>query len=118
MCASPNKTLKVLAQVLDDAIEYGYIETNPARGRKRRLKAAKPRRTWLEVDEVRALLEAAGDSRALLATMILGGLRVGELCSLRWRAIDLARGRLTVEDSKTDEVRAASSTSPPCCSRS
>jgi integrase len=99
---SINKTLKVLAQVLDDAIEYGHIETNPARGRKRRLKAAKPRRTWLEVDEVRALLEAAGDSRALLATMVLGGLRVGELSSLRWRAIDLARGRLTVEESKTD----------------
>jgi hypothetical protein len=38
--------------------ELGYTDTNPARGRKRRLKAAKPRRTWLEVDELRALLDA------------------------------------------------------------
>jgi len=99
---SINKTLKVLAQVLDDAVEYRLIETNPARGRRRRLKAAKPRRTWLELEDVNVLLEAADGSRALLATMCLAGLRVSELCSLRWRAVDLARGILTVEESKTD----------------
>jgi integrase len=99
---SINKTLKVLAQILDDAIEYGYIETNPARGRKRRLKASRPKRTWLEIDEVRALLEAAGKHRALLATMILGGLRISELLALRWRDVDLAGARLKVQDSKTD----------------
>jgi hypothetical protein len=54
------KCLKTLAQVLDDAVELGYVETNVARGKRRRLKAAKPKRTWLELVEVRALLEAAG----------------------------------------------------------
>jgi integrase len=48
----------------------------------------------------------------LLATMILGGLRVGELCALRWRAVDLARGRLSVEDSKTDAGRRVVDVSP------
>jgi integrase len=99
---SINKTLKVLAMVLDDALEFGYIAANPARGRKRRLKASKPRRTWLKLDEVSSLLDHAGRHRALLATLILAGLRVSELCALRWRAIDLARGILTVEESKTD----------------
>ena len=94
---SVNKTLKILGQILDDAIDDGYITTNPARGRKTRARASKPKRTWLELDEVRAVLDAAGAHRALLATMILGGLRVGELCALRWRAVDLARSRLTVE---------------------
>jgi integrase len=99
---SINKTLMVLAMVLDDAVEFGYLAANPARGRKRRLKAARPRRTWLELDEVRSVLDAAGNHRALLATLTLAGLRVGELCQLRWRAVDLARGTLTVEESKTE----------------
>lgn len=99
---SINRTLRVLAQVLDDAVEYGHIDVNPARGRKRRLKASRPRRVWLELDEVRSLLKAASRHRALIATLILAGLRVSELCELRWRAVDLAQGKLTVEESKTD----------------
>jgi len=71
---SINKCLKVLAQILDDAVEFGYLGSNPARGKRRRLKAMKPRRTWLEIHEVQALLDAAGDHQALLATMILSGL--------------------------------------------
>ncbi len=99
---SINKTIAVLARVLDQAAEYGWIESNPARGKRRRLKAEKPRRTWLELDEVRALLDAAGEHRPLLATMILAGLRVSEACGLRWRDVDLARGRLHVAEAKTD----------------
>jgi len=34
--------------------------------------------------------------------MTLAGLRVGEACALRWRDVDLARGRLHVAESKTD----------------
>lgn len=102
----------MLSQVCDDVVEYGYLTSNPARGRKRRLKAAKPRRTWLELDEVRAILDAAGEHRALLATMLLGGLRVGELCALRWRSVDLARGVLLVEDGKTDASRRTVDLSP------
>jgi integrase len=72
--ASINKLLKTLAQVLDDAVEFGYLDANPARGKRRRLKATKPRRTWLELHEVQAVLAAAGEHRALLATMIGTGL--------------------------------------------
>jgi integrase len=100
--ASINKCLKVLAQVLDDAVEIGYVDQNVARGKRRRLKAAKPRRTWLELEQVQALLAAAGRHRALIATMILAGLRVGELVALRWRDVDLAAGKLRVVDAKTD----------------
>ena len=100
--ASINKILKVLAQVLDDAVEFGYLESNVARGKRRRLKAGKPRRTWLELHEVQALLAAAKGHRALIATMILAGLRVGELTALRWRDLDLAAGKLRITDAKTD----------------
>jgi integrase len=104
-CISPNslnKTLKVLAQVLDAAVEYELLEMNPARGKRRRVKATRPRRTWLELDEVRALLDEAGDNRPLVAVMALAGLRVSEAIGLRWRDVDLARGQLRVRQSKTD----------------
>jgi integrase len=74
--------------------------------------AGKPRRTWLELDEVRSLIDAGGKHRALLATMILAGLRVSELIALRWRDVDLAIGRLHVTDSKTDAGRRTVDLSP------
>jgi integrase len=100
--SSINAVLKVLGQVLDEACELGYIETNVSRGKRRRLRASKPKRTWLELVEVRALLDAAEVHRALLATMILAGLRVSELCQLRWADVDLAAAKLRIVDSKTD----------------
>lgn len=98
-----NRTIAVLAQILDAAIDEGLVEmANPARGRHRRLKAGKPRRTWLELDELRSLLDAVGPHRPLLATIVFTGLRIGELCALRWRDVHLASSRLQVQDSKTD----------------
>ncbi len=114
--ASINGTITRLGQILEEAVEYGHLPRNPARGKRRRLKASKSAAVWLDrADQIAALLNAAGEleadcradrrgigRRALLATMALGGLRVGELCALRWRHVDLAAGRLRVVDSKTD----------------
>ena len=111
---SINRTIARLAQVLEVAVEYRYLDRNPARGRRRRLKGVKPRRQWLESEHVMPLLAAAGEldkearrndpggRRAMLATLILAGLRVGELTALRWRDVDLANGRISVGDAKTD----------------
>lgn len=99
---SINKTLKIFAQVLDDAVEFGYVEANVARGKRRRLRTTKPRRTWLDLEQTKALIAAAEQHRALLATMIVAGLRVGELCALRWRDIDLSANKLHVRVSKTE----------------
>jgi len=57
-------------------------------------------------------MNAAGDNRALLATMTLAGVRVSTLCALRWRAVDLARGTLRIEDDKTDAGRRTIDLSP------
>jgi integrase len=110
---SVNQTVAVLAMVLDAASEHRWVTVaNPARGKRRRLKSERPRRTWLELHELRALLDAAGEHRALLATMAMGGLRVGELVELKWGAVDLANARLNVVDSKTAAGRRRVDLSP------
>jgi integrase len=111
---SINKTLTTLAAIMEAAVEYGLIDRNPAHGRRRRLPAVVPRRSWLDrADHIAALLNAAGERdkratvcrgqrRALLATLTFAGLRIGEALSLRWRDVDLARGTITVRAAKTD----------------
>jgi len=110
---SINETLNLLAQVLEMAVEYEHIPFNPARGRRRRLKAAQPKRTWLEPEQVKPLLDATVRGlrgaktmpdprmRALFATAICTGLRIGELLALRWKDVNLANGTLTVLHAKT-----------------
>lgn len=114
-----NRTIQLLGQILDVAVEYGHIPANPARGRRRKLKATTPQRAYLDsAAQIGALLDAAGEldrgsrkdrqhvnRRAQLATLIFAGLRIGEFLDLRWRDVDLAGGWITVGESKTDAGR-------------
>ncbi|MGH2916438.1 MAG: tyrosine-type recombinase/integrase [Solirubrobacteraceae bacterium] len=113
---SINKTITRMAQILEVAVEYELIERNPAKGKRRRVKASRPAPVWLDsAGQIGALLDGAGEldararrdrqhvqRRAILATLVFAGLRIGELCELRWRDVDLTAGRLTVRASKTD----------------
>jgi integrase len=103
---SINKTITRLAQILEVAVEYELIDRNPAKGKRRRVKAAKPAPVWLDrAEHISALVEAGGEldrrarrdrrhmlRRAMLATLVFAGLRIGELLNLRWRDVDLNGG--------------------------
>ncbi len=116
---SVNMTVTLLGAILERALERGLIERNPARGRHRRVPERAPTRSYLDgAGHITALLDAAGEldrkasrgrthveRRAMLATLTFAGLRIGELCALRWRDVDLARGWLHVGESKTDAGR-------------
>lgn len=111
-----NMTLILLGAILESAVERELIARNPAKGKRRRARERAPQRTQLDSAEaITALLDAAGDldaaaredgqhvhRRAMLAVLLFAGLRIGELCDLRWRAVDLAGGWLTVGRAKTD----------------
>jgi integrase len=114
---SINKTITRLGQILELAVEYPeyVITTNTARGKRRRLKASKPAPVWLDsAEQIEALLDAAGEldreaksngqvpRRAILATLVFAGLRIGELIDLHPWDLNLAAGSITVQESKTD----------------
>jgi hypothetical protein len=73
--AQINKTLKVLAMVMDMAIEYEFVDrANPTRGRRRRVKAPKPKRTWVEPEQLLALVESSDAyCRPIVATLAGAG---------------------------------------------
>jgi integrase len=102
--AQINKTLKLLAMILDVAIEYELVDgANPARGRRRRVKAPKVQRTWVEPEQLPSLLDAADRfMRPVIAILAGAGLRVGEAVALDWRDVNLATGTLSVGLAKTD----------------
>jgi integrase len=113
---SINKTLTLLGQVLDVAEERDLVPRNPMRvnPRRRKLRVTKPRPIYLDsAVHVAVLLEAAAaidarrtsrtsGRRALVAALVLAGLRASEAAALTWRDVDLAGGRLHVGRSKTD----------------
>lgn len=115
---SINAMITLLGQILQQAVDYEQIDRNPVRvgGRSARfLKRARPNRTFLEVDEFTALLDAAGQledearqdfkglgRRAMIATLGLAGLRIGELVDLKVAQVDLRRSRIKLVDAKTD----------------
>ncbi len=113
-----NMTVTLLAAILESALDRETMTgRNPARGRK--LKERAPLRSQLDAaGQIVALLDAAGEldrnaqeqgkhiaRRAMIATLVFAGLRIGELTALRWRDVDLAGGWLTVGESKTDAGR-------------
>lgn len=108
-----SKTIDVLQMVLSQAVEYGHMPSNPAAGKRRRLKRPARRPVHLDsVEQIQALLDAAHeldsepvwripDRRAIITTLVLAGPRAHELCLLRWRDVDLANGRIYIGRSKT-----------------
>lgn len=100
---------------MEAAVDRDLIGRNPARGRGRKVRERPPARTYLETAaQIAALLdaghgldrEARADRQhvhrhAILATLTFAGLRIGELCALRWSQVDLQAGWLKVADAKT-----------------
>jgi integrase/recombinase XerC len=88
----------------------GEVGLNPASG----VRSPKVRRKLpqvLDVDQVSALVEIAGDEpeavrdRALLELLYSSGLRVSELAKVRWRDLDMDEGMLRVVSGKGGKTR-------------
>jgi integrase len=127
---SINMHIDVLQQILELAVEYKRLETNPAEGKRRRLKVSKPRPVHLDsAEHIAVLLEAAADlderdqvvtihdrrgrtytqrrhnqttgRRAAVGILLLGGPRASAGGALLERDLDLANSRFDIGRDKT-----------------
>lgn len=97
---SVKKHISVLKQALNDAVLFGYIESNPADHVRlpRRKQTVSPRTVFLTAEEAQRLIEALRGSELLPIVLVtlLYGLRRSEVLGLRWEAIDFQRNTLTI----------------------
>lgn len=111
--SSINKTIEVLRWLLSFAVEYGWIDDNPAAGKRRRIKIEKsPAPHLASAGQVTAVLDAAAELDAdpgwliddrlpVVATLLFAGLRVHELTALTWGNLDFTTSTIHVRHSKT-----------------
>jgi integrase len=106
-----NRCLALVSHLYTKAGEWGIVPagTNPARGVPRFREAKRQR--FLSVEELARLgdalreLKAEGDvspfALAAIRLLIFTGMRPSEVLALTWESVDLARGVLSLADSKT-----------------
>lgn len=88
----------VLNGVCKLAVKDGVMRKNPCEGVQLPRKTHKAR-TYLTVEQLLALADAAGGHRAVILTLGFCGLRFGELRALRVEDVDVERSRLLVRHS-------------------
>ena len=104
-----NREINILKGILTKAVEWGFLVKNPVKGIK--LEKEKPRFRFLTEQEGTRLIDACGKERKApyLRSMVIidlfTGLRKEELLNLMWRAVDLEKDILCVEDGKGGEQR-------------
>jgi integrase len=104
---------RVLKQALSQAVRWQLLSRDPADGVKPP-KLERKQMKALDADGTAALVEAARGT-TLFMPILLGvttGMRRGEIAALRWRHVDLDRGRIAVVES-AEQTRQGVRYKPP-----
>ena len=107
--ATINRRLSQISAVLTAAMEWDWLDNNPARIKS--IPEKNERTRLLDENEVKRLLKACQaseepDLHTFVVCAMLSGARAGELQGLRWRGVDLEKGVGRLMDTKNDENRA------------
>ena len=90
----------LLSSILETAVQYGYLQTNPARGVKFPQQGLKEKPAIIAGEDLVRLLKHLDEPyRTMVSLIAATGLRIGELLALRWSALDLEGGALAVRQS-------------------
>lgn len=95
------KTVKhirtVFGSILEAAVRDDLLTSNPVRKTRLPRRAPFDDRTPIDLESLRALLEALPEpSRSIATLLALTGMRIGELLALRWQDIDFDGGFFSV----------------------
>src|SRR5262249_48621165 len=94
---SVRKIHSTLRTILSEAVELGWMKSNPAHRVKGLPRASNREMLFVTPQEVNAVAEAIDPYyRVLVLTAAYTGLRSGELCGLRRQDVDLLRGAIHV----------------------
>ena len=105
--ATANRELCRLKNMFGMAVNWGYLDTNPAAGIKQTREQMKEA-DYLTKEEVGRLLEVCDERiRPLVVTAVHTGMRWGELMALEWRDVSFKEKmkQITVRDPKNRENR-------------
>jgi integrase len=97
--AAVSRATRCLSAILSNAVAAGLMADNPVTKlvRQQRPGYAAPGAKTLTPEQLEQLLRSVGGRYAIaVAIAAMTGLRQGEILGLRWRNIDLTRGRLEV----------------------
>lgn len=93
-----NRDLNLASALFKWAVRMGHVADNPVRRVERFSEKGRARELWLDADEATALIQACDPYfRPVVLAAVRTGMRLGELLSLTWRAVDLKRNEITVE---------------------
>jgi integrase len=91
----------MIHRALGDAAAWKYINDNPASNVKPPKRFRTRRKVWTP-DQIQTFLMSIHHDRfaALLLLELTTGIRRGQICSLKWSAVDLDAGEITVHDNR------------------
>jgi integrase len=99
----------MLRKALEDAVEDGFLPTNPARRAHKLPAIHREMKTWTDEELASFLKEVRGDGLyALWRTAATTGMRRGELLGATWPGVDLAARRLHVTQALSKGPKGAS----------
>jgi len=90
-----------LHRALVDAVAWKYLTDNPASNVKPPRRPRTRRQVW-KPEEIRTFLASVRHDRfaALFLLELTTGIRRGQVCGLKWNAVDLDRGEITLHNNR------------------
>ena len=97
-----NTDVDILRSILNRSVEEGVLEINPC-GKVKKLKVIQGRDRILTGEEIGHIQESLKGTKdgLMILVALFGGLRLGEVLSLKWKDVNFVREELTFVQSKT-----------------